>query len=155
MPVTYVSGDPLLTTCDMLAIGHNAKGRTELDKLATRVRDQYPTAMSAYTRKARRGRIDPGEFFIWRQARPPLMFLCVRKSAVGATRLRYVQSILVTLARDYRLYQLRSLAIAPFANPYEYDEIKKLFDMWLRRIALQVVVYETYHAGVQADEPSN
>lgn len=153
MPLYHVEGDPMLTRAQTLAFGHNAKGRTEMGDLETRLMRHYPTAFSTYTRQAKRGKRAVGSFYKWEDTQPQLLFLTVRASSVGATRLRYVQSILITIARDYRLYNLQSLAIAPLGNPYEYAEIRPLYDMWLRNIALPVVVYDAYQPDVLADEP--
>lgn len=152
MPVNYVQGDPLLTQATHLAIGHNAKGRSELGAFETDAMRRYPVAFSAYTRKARRGQIKVGEIFLWTESQPTLIFLTVRASSVGATRLRYVQNVLMTLARDYRLYNIESLAIAPLGNPVERPEIRTLYPYWLAQSALPVAVYDEYLPDVQADE---
>lgn len=152
MPLKFVTGDPLLTQCAMLAVGHNAAGRSELDTFSTRLLSVAPAAYSAYLRKAQRGQIKTGSFFVWRETKPALLFLCVRDSAVGATRLRYVQAVCISLARDYKLYQLTSLAIAPTGNAYEAAEIHKLYELWFKSSKLEVVVYTSYQAGLAADE---
>ena len=76
----------------------------------------------------------------------------MRDSSVGATRLRYVQKVLITIARDYTLYNMPSLAIAPLGNQYERSEIEALYHTWLKHTALPVVVYQAYQAGVAAAE---
>lgn len=152
MPITYVQGDPLLTRATHLAIGHNAKGRSELGAFETEAMRRYPVAFSAYTRKARRGQRQVGELFLWSQTTPTLAFLVVRASSVGATRLRHVQSVLVTLARDYQLYGITSLAIAPLGNQTERPEIRTLYDYWLGSSDLPVAIYEDYLPDAQANE---
>ncbi|MBC8172018.1 MAG: hypothetical protein H7X77_10110, partial [Anaerolineae bacterium] len=98
MPLTYTSGDPLHTTAQTLAFGHNARGRSELGVLATALMQQHPAAFAAYTRQCRNNRLKPGMIWVWRESKPWLMFMVVRDSAVGATRLRYVQAAVVNLA---------------------------------------------------------
>lgn len=155
MPLYHVTGDPMLTQAQALAFGHNAKGRTEMGDLEMRLMRKYPAAFSTYTRKAKRGKHPVGTFYKWEDAQPQLLFLAVRASSVGATRLRYIQSILISIARDYKLYNLQSLAIAPLGNSYEYAEISPLYDMWLRNLTLPIAVYDAYHPDVRADEPFN
>lgn len=152
MSLTFVKGDPLLTKAAVLAIGHNAKGRTEMDDFSMTMMRQYPAGFSTYLRQARKGRQKGGELFAWSQSNPHLLFLTVRDSSVGATRLRYVQKALITIARDYTLYNMPSLAIAPLGNRYERNEIESLYYTWLKNISLPVVVYVDYEAGVEADE---
>jgi hypothetical protein len=112
----------------------------------------YPAAFSAYMRQARKGRQKGGELFLWTQSLPKLLFLTVRDSSVGATRLRHVQKTLITLARDYALYDMPSLAIAPLGNRYERNEIMALYEMWLRNVRFSIIIYTDYQAGLQADE---
>lgn len=151
MPLTFVTGDPLLTQADMLAFGHNARGRTELGKLETHLMQQYAPAFSAYTRRARQGKQKPGTWWTWVQSKPRLAFLTVRDSSVGATRLRYVQSALMMLARDQWMLNITSLAIAPLGSLYERDEINSLIEQWLSGLDLPIVAYTAYEPGVSAE----
>lgn len=152
MALTFVSGDPLLTRAHFLAFGHNARGRTETGAFDMALMQQYPAPFSTYQRRCRQDKHKAGTLWLWSEAQPGLMFLTVRESSVGATRLRYVQSVLMSLARDYPLYGIRSLAIAPLGNEFERAEIQSLFDTWFGNIALPVVAYTEYVPGVQADE---
>jgi hypothetical protein len=53
MPITYVSGDPLLTQAQILAFGHNVKGRTESGVFETLLLDRYPAAFATYSKSCR------------------------------------------------------------------------------------------------------
>jgi hypothetical protein len=152
MPLKFVTGDPLLTQASVLAFGHNAKGRTEMGDFAMRMMREYPAAFSTYTRQARKRRQLGGDLFSWSEAKPRLLFLTIRDSSVGATRLRYVQKALISIARDYSLYNIDSLAIAPLGNAYERSEIDNLYRLWFKNIALKVIVYTEYEAGIAANE---
>jgi hypothetical protein len=153
MPIHYVNGDPSLTRAQTLAVSHNAKGRTEMGDFHTHLMRLYPTAFSSYTTRCRKGRVSTGEYDLWRDSTPRLMFLVVRDSAVSATRLRYIQSVAMALVRDYRLEGITSLAIAPLGQPHEWGEIKQVLETWLSRLPLPVIVYDCYQTGVRADEP--
>ncbi|GAB4511990.1 MAG: hypothetical protein OHK0046_10850 [Anaerolineae bacterium] len=152
MPIQFVSGDPTLTRAQTLAFSHNARGRIELGPLQTALARNYPAAFSSYTRRCRSGHITAGAYWIWRESTPMLAFLVVRESSVGATRLRHVQHIALTLARDYRLENIRSLAIAPLGTAGEETEIRKVLHTWFSRARFPVIVYETYQPGIQAEE---
>jgi hypothetical protein len=142
MPLTYTTGDPLQTPLQTLALGHNAKGRTETNPLEMRLQAAYPAAFANYTRQARQGRLRPGGLWMWTESLPRLLFLTVRESSVGSTRLRYVEAALMTIARDYRLYGLQSVAVAPLAGKEEWPTLRPVVDYWLRTCPLEVVVYE-------------
>lgn len=152
MPLKLVTGDPRLSQAEALAFGHNARGRTELGDFETALMQQEPAAFASYQRRGRKTHYQPGTIWPWYQSKPFLFFLVIRQSSVGATRLRYVQSVLLTLARDYRLYNIKSLAIAPLGNDYERPEIITLIEQWLGNIDLPVIAYTDYDAGKRADE---
>jgi len=152
MPLKFVTGDPFLTGADALAVGHNAKGRTEMDVFANRFLQMYPAATASYTRAARKGRCKGGTIYYWEQTVPRLLFLTIRESSVGATRLRHVQSVLLLLARDYARYNIQALSIAPLGTIYERDEIHQICAQWLEKSRLRAIVYTDYEPGVQADE---
>lgn len=142
MPLTFVSGDPLLTQMQTLAFGHNARAKMEVGALETRLLDAYPAAFASYRKQCLHGRIRPGELWTWRDSQPHLAFLVVRETPQAATRLRYVEAIVMTIARDYRLYGLDSLAIAPLANNDEWPLLKPVLAHWLAACPLPVEVYE-------------
>jgi hypothetical protein len=153
MPIYYLNGDPALTRAQTLALSHNARGRTEMGELHTHLMRNYPVAFASYKRQCHNGTVLAGGYYLWRDSMPNLLFMTVRASAVGATRLRYIQSVVMTLARDYRLDGITSLAIAPLSQPHEWGEIRQILDTWFSRIALPVLVYDSYQPGIQADEP--
>ncbi|NDJ59719.1 MAG: hypothetical protein GYB67_01265 [Chloroflexi bacterium] len=153
MPVTYVKGDPLLTRAQILAFGHNARGRPEQSPLALALQQRYPAAFASYTRQCRQGRIQPGMFWRWSEARPTLGFMVVRESPVGATRLRFVDTVVLLLARDHRREAIGSVALTPPGSSDEWPQHRELIERWLAASALPVVVYTTYQPGVTAAEP--
>ncbi|MCU0512512.1 MAG: hypothetical protein MUE40_08060 [Anaerolineae bacterium] len=151
MPLTYLQGDPLHTPAHFLAFGHNARGRTETDPLLMRLMQQYPAPFATYQRRCAAGKHRPGTLWLWSDSQPGLIFLTVRETSTGATRLRYVQSVLLTLARDYALYGLHSLALCPLGNPFEQAEIQRLIEVWLSPAALPVWVYTPAGPGAAAE----
>jgi hypothetical protein len=142
MPLTYVTGDPTQTDADALAFGYNLRARHETTPLQTALFRAHPAAFSAYRKQARQGRLTVGQPWIWRDSTPKLVFWIVRMSSVGATRLRYVQSCALKLARDYRLDGIQSLAIAPLGTQAEWPEIKLVLETWLAPSRLPVTIYE-------------
>lgn len=152
MPIQFVSGDPLLTQCQTLAIGHNRLGRTENTPLSMQMMHQYPVAYANYERQCKKQAQASGTLFLWTQSRPQILFLTVRDSSVGATRLRHVQSCLMTLARDYLRYNIRSLALAPLGDNDTQADIQQLLLTYFEKSKLQVVTYQNYQAGIKADE---
>jgi hypothetical protein len=151
MPLTYVSGDPLLTQQHMLAFGSNAAGRSETTPLATALLTRYPTAFSSYGKLCHQGRIIPGMIWLWHESKPALAFLVVRETPVGATRLRYVDAVMMALARDYRRDSLRSVALAPLGAEHEQKAAKEVVERWLGKSALPMIVYNEYQPGVAAE----
>lgn len=152
MPTTYVSGDPLLTSAQILAFGHNVRGRTELGALETELLNRYPAAFASYSKQCRSGRIKTGQLWIWRESQPMLGFMVVRESSVGATRVRFVESVALNLARDYQREGIHSIAIAPPGSREEWPNLKPVLELWLGRAALPCYVYEQYLPGIKAEE---
>ena len=156
MPLRYVTGDPTLTGAQTLAIGHNARGQIEMNPVTVALRQRNPVAFSTYEQRCRKEQIQAGDYFIWRDSQPRLMFMAVRESAPGTTRLRHVQSVALSVARDFRLEGIKSLAIAPlFSSDNDqlaWREIKKVLEQWFSSSTLTVVVYDQVQQGIQADE---
>lgn len=151
MPITYVSGDPLLTRAQVLAFGHNALGRTELGALATLLLNHYPAAFATYQKRCRAEKIKSGTLWLWRETQPILAFMVVRDSSVGAARMRYVENIVLTLARDFHRESITSVAIAPFWDSLEWSTFKPIFDYWLGNSSLPCEIYEWYLPGIKVE----
>jgi hypothetical protein len=132
MPLLYTDADFLQSPAQVLAFGHNARARPELGELETRLFYAFPSAFAAYQRQARRGTLQGGSIWWWHQPDCRLAFLIVRDSSVGATRLRHVQNVLLSLMREHSLLNLQSIAIAPLGSPQERPEIDRLLEVWLQ-----------------------
>jgi hypothetical protein len=151
MPITYLSGDPLLTNAQVLAFGHNARGHSELGALETELFHRYPAAFASYSKQCRSGRIKTGQLWLWRESQPMLGFMVVRESSVGATRVRFVESVALNLARDYQRENIHSIAIAPPGSRDEWPHLKPVLEHWLGHAALPCFIYEQYLSGVRAE----
>ncbi len=142
MSLPFAQGDPLLTSLQTLAFDTNLRGRAEVTPLHTALLDRYPAAFATFGKDARADRLKPGQVWIWRESHPWLCFLIVRESPVGSTRLRYVEAAALTLARDYRLYGLTSLAIAPLGTAAEWPALRAVLELQFGRSVLPVTIYE-------------
>ena len=151
MSLTYLSGDPFLTQQQILGFGINAAGRTETTPLAMALFDRYPAAFATYGKQCRQGKIKPGMIWFWRDTTPGLAFMVVRETPVGATRLRYVEAAIMMLARDYRIENIRSVALAPLGAAHEAEAIREVLTYWLPKSALPVIAYDNYQPGVAAE----
>lgn len=152
MPLSRVSGDPLLTRAHTLAFGFNASARSEVTPLADELHRRHPTAFAAYRKQAKAKRITPGALWLWWESTPLLAFLVVRETSVGATRPRYVDRAALTIARDFALHGITSLAIAPLGRDHEQPVIWEALTLNLANSTLPIVVYDTYLPNVPADE---
>jgi hypothetical protein len=135
----------------MLAIGSNAAGRTETSPLAMALLTRYPAAFASYGKLCHQGRIAPGTMWVWRETKPALAFMVVRETPVGASRLRYIDAVIMMLARDYMLDNIRCIAIAPLGAEHELDDIKGVLDRWLTKVSLPVIAYTGYQPGIAAE----
>ena len=151
MPLSYVSGDPLLTRQQILGFGSNASGRAETTPLATALLTRYPAAFASYGKQCQQGKIKPGMTWLWRETKPALAFMVVRETPVGVTRLRYVEAVILALARDYRVDNIRNIALAPLGADHEAEAIREVLDRWLPKSALPVIAYTDYQAGAAAE----
>jgi len=121
-------------------LGFNPRGKIEMNPLATRLYDQFPAAFATFRKQCRSGRIKPGMLWIWSESQPRLLFMVVRESAVGMTRLRFVENALMTLARDYLLYGVESLALVPMGDEGEWTALRPVVDYWMGMSSLPVQV---------------
>lgn len=152
MPIIPVSGDPLLTTCQVLAFGYNARGQSESRDEQIRLHQHFPAMFSVFKRQVRKSKIKSGDIWQWNETTPHFHLWLIRETPFGATRIRYVQSIVMRFVRDYQLYDIRSLALIRPGTELEYEEFKPILYQWLDPLPIPIVIYETVEVGVEADE---
>ncbi|MBE2270552.1 MAG: hypothetical protein IAE80_20110 [Anaerolinea sp.] len=139
MAITYLSDNPLTTSAHVLLFGTNAQGRIEQDALTIALHARCPTAFAAFSRQCRADKISAGKLWYWWDCQPALGFMVIRESPFGATRLRYVESVIMGLARDYQRDGVKSAAL--ILPPTDQDDVKALLDRWFGTSALAVSVY--------------
>ena len=152
MPLIRVSGDPVLTDCQVLAFGYNARGQSESRDEQIRLYQSYPAMFSLFRRQAHKGNIKSGTVWQWNETRPNFALWIIRESPFGATRIRYVQSIVMSFVRDYQLYNITSLALIRPGTDIEYEELYPILEQWLNPLPIPIVLYEAYEEGIKADE---
>jgi len=152
MPILTVTGDPLLTRCQVLAFGYNTRGQSESRDEQIRLYQTFPAMFSVFKRQARKGKVKSGDIWRWNETTPNFHLWLIRESPFGATRIRYVQSIVINFVRDYQRYDIHSLALIRPGNIIEYEEFKPILYQWLDPLPIPIVIYETMAIGIQADE---
>ena len=152
MPLFTVSGDPLLTDCQVLAFGYNARGQSESRDEHIRLYQTYPAMFSVFKRQTRKGKINSGTVWQWSETTPRFALWIIRESPYGATRIRYVQSIVMSFVRDYQLHDIQSLALIRPGTQIEYEEFQPILEQWLDPLPIPIMLYEKYEFGVKADE---
>lgn len=152
MPLISVSGDPMLTDCQVLAFGYNLRGQSESRDEQIRLLQNHPAMFSVFKRQMGKDKLKAGETWHWNESTPRFQFWLIRESPFGATRIRYVQSIVMSFVRDYQLQDIESLAIIRPGNDLEYEEFKPILAQWLDPLPIPIILYETYEPMVKADE---
>ena len=152
MPLITVSGDPLLTDCQVLAFGYNARGQSESRAEQIHLLQSFPAMFATFRRQSRKGKLKAGQVWQWNETTPNFAIWLVRESPSGATRIRYVQSIVMAFVRDYQLYNIQSMALIRPGTAIEYEEFEPILQQWLAPLPIPIVVYDGYEAGVKADE---
>jgi hypothetical protein len=152
MPVSFCQGDIFLTRAQTIAVGLDALGRLEVSPLFAALGDRYPVFVSDCRRRGRSGGLVPGAIWAWREGTPWLVGMVVRESPHSATRLRYVEAVLLNLCKNWQHEGLHSLALMRFIEGEEWRAMRELVVRYLEPLALPVVVYESYCPGVVADE---
>jgi hypothetical protein len=146
--IRYVSGDPLLTDAPILAFGWNLRGRAETGALESALMQRYPTAFAAFSKQARQERVRIGTIWLWRETIPSLGFMVVRDTPYGTTRLRHVEAIAMSLARDHKRDGIHSLALVIPGQTYDRPIMRAALERWLNAVSLPVMVFDEYQPGI-------
>jgi hypothetical protein len=152
MSWTTVRGDIFLTHAHAIAIGLNASGRLGVEPVYTALQDRHPVFVSECHKRGRAGLLVPGSIWIWREAAPWLVGLVVRETPPGSTRLRYVETAMLNLYKDWEREGVHSLALMRLASADEWPGVRAIVHHYLAQMALSVTVYDDYLHGVAAED---
>ena len=153
MTIHFVQGDIFLSRAQVIGLSFNARGRTETDPLVGQFMYHYPAAFAAFRKQAHAGRIQTGQWWLWREASPWLALLITRQSQVGAMRSRYVEAVAQQISVNWQQEGVHSMALARPGDALEWPMLREVLTYWFELMALPVVVYEQHIAGQNAPEP--
>jgi hypothetical protein len=151
MNIRFVQGDVFLTRMQSVAVGLNTTGRVEVTPFFTTIQDRYPVFVSEYRKRGRAERLTPGDFWVWREGQPWLVGLVIRDTPQGPARLRYIETALLNLYKNWEREGLHSLALALTVDEIERPALHDLVARYLG--TLPVVVYEAHLPSVDAEVP--
>lgn len=152
MPITTVKGDIRFTKAQAILLGLNTRGQVEVSSLETTLRDQQPVFFSEYRRLAHSGKLTGGNIWIFRDTTPWLLAAIVRDSPSAATKLRYVEAVVMSLRRDWQREMLKSLAIAPMGTPEEWYSIRAVLHEHLNTMPIPIILYTEHIKDQKAEE---
>lgn len=151
MSIRFVQGDIFLTQAQAIAVGVSANGRLGVTPFHTVLHDRYPVFISDCNKRGRASALAPGAVWVWREAQPWLVGLVIQDTPQGAARLRYVETAMLNLYKDWEHERLRSLAMMRFGDDGEWPAVRAILEDYLGRITLPVIVYDQYQPGVAAE----
>jgi len=144
MGMSFTEGDIFVAEAQVIGIGLNAAGHSEVTPFFTALADRYPVFVSEYRRRGRAQTLTPGDLWLWRDSQPWLMGMIVRDIPQGATRLRYVEAAVLNLYKNWEIEGVRSLAIMRLAEGAEWLPARGILEYYLGNIPLPVMVFESY-----------
>jgi hypothetical protein len=151
MSIRFVQGDIFMTQAHTVAVGMSASGRFSVTPFHTALHDRYPVFISECSKRGHGSNLTPGAVWVWREAQPWLVGLVIQETPPGAVRLRYVETAMLNLYKDWEREGLHSLAIMRFGDDGEWPTVRAVLEDYLSRIALPVIVYEAYRPGVDGE----
>lgn len=160
--IHYVSGDLLLSQAQ--AIAHGVAPNDDFGQgLAHSLREQQPAMYKDFRHFCQTQHPKAGGLWSWAGAEGPrIVALFTQEGAYahgarpGKATAANVNHALKALAAECTREGWTSLALPRLATGVggmDWDEVKPLVEQHLGGLAIPVLVYETFHAGVRADEP--
>jgi hypothetical protein len=151
MSIRFVQGDIFLTQAHAVAVATSASGRFGVSPYHTALHDRYPVFISECGKRGRGSALVPGAVWVWREAQPWLVGMVIQETPQGVVRLRYVETVMLNLYKDWEREGLHSLAMMRFGDDGEWSAARAVLQDYLSRIALPVIVYEDYQPGVDGE----
>ncbi len=161
-----VEGDILLSKAQVIA--HGIAPQDHFDSgLALALREHWPAMVKDYRHYMHSHPKDPGEIWAWHgkdDKGAPIHIVNLltqdmlhgRTGKPGKATLENVGQALKALAKHVQAENVKSVALPRLATGVgglEWADVKPLVDLYLGDLKdVQVIVYETFHKGQQADE---
>lgn len=164
--IKEVTGDILLSKAELLAHGISAHDHFD-SGLALSLRERWPAMVKDYRHALHAKDIRTGEIWPWVGMQEAsgvrrIVNLITQDTLgqgpaarPGKATLENVRHALQNLARFIKEENIRSVALPRLATGVgglEWDDVKPLVEQYLGDLGVPVIVYTTFHKGVQADE---
>jgi hypothetical protein len=153
MSVRVVQGDIFLTRAQAIAIGIDAAGRLGASALYATLHDRCPVFVSECRKHGRAGTLTPGTVWTWHDGVPWVVGMVVRETPQGATRLRYVEAVMLNLYKNRERDGLLSLAVMRLGDDTEWPSLRPVVETYLNQLELPALIYEEYLPGIAAEMP--
>jgi len=167
--IQYVTGDILLSQAQVIA--HGIAPQEHFDHgLALALRERWPSMARDYRHAQRGQHLDAGTVWSWAgvdsdgSTRTILNLLTQKMvgegpaARPGKATLETVNHALKALARYASSTSVTSIALPRLATGVggmDWADVKPLVEQHLDPLGIPVIVYETYHQGVAANERLN
>lgn len=159
--IRYVSGD--LLKSDARAIAHGVAPNDDFGQgLAHSLRERQPAMYKDFRHFCQTRHPKAGGLWTWAGAQGPCLVALFTQEAAfghgarpGKATAANVGHALKALAAECRREGWPSLALPRLATGVggmDWNEVKPLIEQHLGELPIPVLVYETFHAGVRADE---
>lgn len=158
----FVQGDILLSRA--AATAHGVAPHDHFDSgLALSLRERWPAMVRDFRHYCHNDNPDPGSAWSWAGPGGTRLICLLTQEAAprggghpGRASLVHVNHALHALRRIIETEKLPSLALPRLATGVgglAWSDVKPLLEKLLGDLKTRVFVYETFHAGQQADEP--
>jgi O-acetyl-ADP-ribose deacetylase (regulator of RNase III) len=157
----YVNGDILLTKA--VAIAHGVAPNDHFDAgLALSLRQQWPAMYKDFRHYCHTGDCKAGGLWGWSGAdgtriinlltQDPPPSHNQRPGPASATHIGHALQALCSFIVEQKIASLALPRLATGVGRMDWAEVKPLIERHLGSIEIPIYVYETYHAGQQAEE---
>ncbi len=157
----YVAGDILLTKA--VAIAHGVAPNDHFDAgLAMSLRQQWPAMYKDFRHYCHSGGCKAGGLWAWAGAdgtriinlltQTPPASHNQRPGPATATHVRHALHALAQFVADEKIPSLALPRLATGVGKMDWAEVKPLIEHHLKDADVPIYIYETFHAGQQANE---
>lgn len=157
-----VSGDILKTKA--IAIAHGVAPNDHFDSgLALSLRQEWPAMYKDFRHYCHTGKCKAGGIWAWAGAdgtriinlltQDPPPGQNQRPGPASATHVNHALHALANFISEEKIASLALPRLATGVGRMEWNEVKPLIERHLQPINIPIYIYETFHAGQQAEEP--
>lgn len=147
--IRFLQGDIFASKAQVLVATVNCVGIMGKG-LAKEFRQRFPEMYKEYVKVCKKGELRRGQLYFYKDLHAQILCFPTKDNWKGPSKYEFIEDGLKTLVKNYREWEIGSIAIPPLGcgmGGLEWSKVKGLIVKYLSKLSIDIEIYEPLESG--------